>query len=150
MLKEALLEMRDMQKHGAKPLLRRTKKLIRQKAPHLLAGAAAAGALIGGAHLYHRAREALDYRNDFSDMMDTHPSLWDEDQDTVTTRFNTLHNLAPTLASDPLVAGSIVKQWIEYPVLTAATLKDVAKAENDLREEPSLMERLFDVSAVLT
>ncbi len=104
----------------------------------LLGGAAAAG-LYGGFHLIRKIREKSQARNNFSNMMKETPALHHEDPKIVKTRFRTLQSVAPNLASDPLVAGSIVRQWTEYPTVNATALKDVVSVEKDVRRELGLI-----------
>jgi len=103
-----------------------------------LGGAAAAG-LYGGFHLIRKIREKSQARNNFAQMMRETPALHHEDPKIVKTRFRTLQSVAPNLASDPLVAGSIVRQWTEYPTVNATALKDVVGVEKDVRRELGLI-----------
>ena len=80
-----------------------------------------AGALAGVA----KAHDALTFKKDYENMLDFAPEIKDYDEKAVKARFNTLRRFNPEMSSDPLVASSWIKQTIEYPVVTPATLKDV-------------------------
>lgn len=153
MLREHL----EMQKRAAKapaPAItggfgERLLKTISHQAPRALVYGATGMGILGGMNLYHKIQKRMDYHKGFESMLDVHPSLKKEDPKLVQTRYDSLFNLAPTLAQDPLVAGSIVKQWIEYPVVSATTLKDVARAEADVRPGRALLTELLGAGHVL-
>lgn len=94
-----------------------------------LAAAAVAGGTIAGIHGLERAIgkmiDAGNYKKDYEGMLEFSPDLKKFDKEQVKARFDTLRKFNPEMSSDPLVASSWIKQTIEYPVVTPATLKDV-------------------------
>lgn len=90
----------------------------------LMVGAVAG---IGGAMSgLSKAYDALTFKKDYERMLDFAPEIKDYDPKAVKARFQTLRRFNPEMSKDPLVASSWIKQTIEYPVVTPATLKDVA------------------------
>ena len=146
-----------MEKRAAKPKGPRVPKgffkgmkfLAKKHGPKaaLLTGASAAA--IVGVTGYHKLRKKIQYHKGFDRMMAAHPSLKQEDPTLVRTRYTSLFNLAPTLASDPYVAGSVVKQWIEYPVVNTTALKDITRAEADARPTKLLLPALLQAGGAL-
>ena len=94
-----------------------------------LAAAAVAGGAIAGIHGLEQAIgkmiDASNYKKDYEGMLEFSPEIKKYDKDQVKARFDTLRKFNPEMSSDPLVASSWIKQTIEYPVVTPATLKDV-------------------------
>lgn len=107
--------------------------------PKFVMGAGAAGGLYAGSHLIKYFRHRHEAEKNFGRMMENTPSLRSESPELVRNRFDTLHRFAPTLSRDPLVAGSIVRHWVEFPTVTADALKSVTSVEKDLQPNPSLM-----------
>lgn len=94
----------------------------------LAAGTMAAGSLVG--EVYRGVRNAITRSTNFKRMMAYNPALEKEDRTRVQTIFNTLHNVSPDLAKDPLVANSWVKRMMyqdEY--VDPKTLSDLATAQ---------------------
>lgn len=89
-----------------------------------LAGIAVGGA-IGAVEGVRRIHSALMYKRDYESMLDFAPEIKNFDSKQVKARFDTLRKFNPAMSSDPLVASSWIKQTIEYPVVTPATLRDV-------------------------
>ena len=131
------------------PFTSKVWQLLKAHAPKATLYAGVGGVVIGGAIGYHKLKKRIQHHQGYERMLEVHPSLKSEDPTLVKTRYNALFNLAPTLARDPLVAGSIVKQWIEYPVVSATTLKDVARAEADLRPSRVFLPELLGAGHVL-
>lgn len=104
----------------------------------LLYGTGALASMYGGFHLARQIREKAQAKSNFERMMRATPTLAAEDPQLVQSRFRTLQHVAPNLAMDPLVAGSIVRQWVEYPTVNASALKDVVSVEKDVRRELGL------------
>lgn len=117
--------------------------------PKMLIGAGIATGLWGGKKLVSSIRRKYESKQNFSRMMVATPSLQREPPGIVESRFRTLQKMAPTLARDPLVAGSIVRQWVEYPTVSAAALKDVVSVERDLRGEPGFLPALSRIAGAI-
>jgi hypothetical protein len=92
----------------------------------LIVGGAIAAGTAGIAGLA-KAHDALTFKKDYENMLSFAPEIKDYDERAVKARFNTLRRFNPEMSSDPLVASSWIKQTIEYPVVTPATLKDVVR-----------------------
>lgn len=146
-----------MEKHAAKPkgtrmpkgLFKGVKFLAKKHGPKAALLTAASTAAIAGVMGYHKLRKKIHYHRGFERMLETHPSLKHEDPTLVRTRYTALFNLAPTLASDPYVAGSVVKQWIEYPVVNTTALKDITRAEADARPTKLFLPALLQAGSAL-
>lgn len=96
--------------------------------------AAVTAGLIGVGHIadevYSRVNSAVGRAHGFKLMMEYNPELAKEDRNKIQTLYNTLHNVSPSLARDPLVANSWVKRMMyqdEY--VDPKILSDLATAE---------------------
>lgn len=92
------------------------------------AGVAAVGALAN--EVYRGVSNAVGRSRGFKSMMAYNPSLEKEDRVRVQNLYNTLHNVSPDLARDPLVANSWVKRMMyqdEY--VDPRTMSDLAAAQ---------------------
>lgn len=96
--------------------------------------AAVTAGLIGVGHVadevYSRISNSIGKAQGFKRMLEHNPELAKEDRVKVQTLYNTLHNVSPSLARDPLVANSWVKRMMyqdEY--VDPKTLSDLATAE---------------------
>ena len=113
----ALMELVKEARHGLSPLL--------------LAGVYGAATALGTVgvksikKLHHRARKSRDFRS----MMEAAPSLRDEDPVKVQMAFNTIHNLAPNLAQDPLVASTFVRRTVNTDIGGGGMAVDPATAK---------------------
>lgn len=76
-----------------------------------------------------KAHDAMTFKKDYEAMLNHSPEIKDYDSKAVKARFQTLRRFNPEMSRDPLVASSWIKQTIEYPVVTPATLKDVTQAK---------------------
>lgn len=92
-------------------------------------GIAAVGGAMAG---LSKAYDALTFKKDYEDMLDFAPEIKDYDEKAVKARFQTLRRFNPEMSRDPLVASSWIKQTIEYPVVTPATLKDVIRRDKGI------------------
>lgn len=100
----------------------------------LAAGTVAAGALMNEA--VSAVRGAVRKSHNFKAMMAHNPGLEKEDRARVQGLFNTLHNVSPDLAADPVVANSWVKRMMyqdEY--VDPRMLSDLATAQNRMRPD---------------
>jgi len=94
----------------------------------LATGTIAAGALAN--EVYRGIKNAVGRSRGFRQMMEYNPELAKEDRAKVQMIFNTLHNVSPDLAKDPLVANSWVKRMMyqdEY--IDPKTMSDLATAQ---------------------
>ncbi len=70
----------------------------------------------------------------FKRMLKEHPDLAEIDQKSLKAGFNTLHNFAPSLASDPNVAASFVKQQGQYGLLGADVARQLIGTQKQLSD----------------
>ena len=109
------------------------------------AGAVIAGLGIGGATAgvagARKLYNALTYKGDYENMLKQSPEIRNFDAKEVKARFDTLRRFNPEMSKDPLVAGSWIKQTIEYPVVTPSTLRDVV--------QPGTGTRAVDIGKIL-
>ena len=96
------------------------------------------GVLKGIGDAYHAIKDKFDKPAEYKAMLDAHPELQEiskQDAGKVQMAFNSLRHLAPSLASDPLVAGSFVRQvlaqspeqGLAIPTQTANMLADTQR-----------------------
>lgn len=97
--------------------------------------AAATGATIGAGLLaneaYDAVKSSVSRSRGFKHMLDYNPALKKQDRKKVHAIYNTLHNVSPDLAKDPLVANSWVKRMMyqdEY--VDPKTMSDLATAQS--------------------
>jgi len=108
--------------------------------------------VIGGAMGLEKSIEALHnvatYKKDYENMLSFAPEIKNYDKEQVKARFDTLRRFNRKMSSDPLVSSSWVKQTIEYPIVTPATLKDVISP--DRRPVAESMARAIPKGVVTT
>ena len=95
-------------------------------------GAGMLGAVYGGEKAISKAYSGATYKRDYENMIGFAPEIKNYDKEQVKARFDTLRRFNRKMSADPLVASSWIKQTIEYPVVTPATLKDVMEREQPL------------------
>lgn len=103
----------------------------------LAAGTVAGTAL--AAEVYQGIRGAVSRSQGFKRMMAYNPELEKEDRNKVQTIFNTLNNVAPDLARDPLVASSWVKQMMyQQEYVDPRVLSDLATAQSRMGQSKGM------------
>lgn len=105
------------------------------------AGVAGAGGLI--AHGFEAIRDRLTKARDYKSMLQATPDLKHFDASHTQMMYNSLRSLAPSLASDPLVAGSFVRDALRLspehgPAIPPATAKMLVDTQAKL-DHPGLM-----------
>jgi hypothetical protein len=98
-------------------------------------GVAAAG--MGLSRAFGAAAERADKARDYKAMMAAHPSLRKEPAGQVQMVYNSLRNMAPDMANDPLVAGSFVRNTMsmagpEGPDVAPSTAKMLADTQKSI------------------
>jgi hypothetical protein len=101
--------------------------------------AAAAGIATGASRGIGAVMDRFGKAKDYQAMMQVHPTLRDKDPGQAQLYFNSLRSTAPTLAKDPLVAGSFVRNMMELqpsegPAVPLATTKLLADAQKSLSQ----------------
>lgn len=97
-----------------------------------------AGAFIAGqaaSEVYGGVKNAIQKAHGFRSMMKHNPALGKEDKKRVHALYNTLHNVSPDLARDPVVANSWVKRMMyqdEY--VDPKTMSDLAGAQKSISQ----------------
>tara|TARA_Y100000310_G_scaffold12637_1_gene13044 strand:- start:2596 stop:3231 length:636 start_codon:yes stop_codon:yes gene_type:complete len=137
-----------------KPKKTLIQKLVGEGTPGrkaLMFGAGAAG-LAGGIKGVETLGEAisspLKKKKYFNNMMSENPALKRESPQDVSKIFRTLYTFNPTMASDPLVAGSFLKRSLQFkdegiqPV-DVKTLVEVAKNLKDSKKKDGLLRSAF-------
>lgn len=97
------------------------------------AGATAAtiGAGLLANEAYDAVKSSISRSRGFKNMLEFNPALKKQDRKKVQAMYNTLHNVSPDLAKDPLVANSWVKRMAyqdEY--VDPKTMSDLATAQS--------------------
>jgi hypothetical protein len=142
---ETLETGKEVAKHTAPQAIARVLGL--GVAPSIAAGGMAGlarGASKGVDALIDRFTKARDYKA----MLQAHPTLSEADAGTTQMYYNSLRKLSPSLAKDPLVAGSFVRSMLELqpeagphvPIATAKMLADAQKSVSGARDERPIAE----------
>jgi hypothetical protein len=117
--------------------------------PPLLTGMAlttAMGVGSGIAHdLYGEIKHGLTKARHYKNMMDKNPQLKNYPAQTVHDAFSTLHKFNPEYASDPMVAGTFVRNAAERERIDVSEIHGLVKARSDSAKARQ-SGRLFDVS----
>ena len=134
---------------GGERLSHQTGKMLSSGAlgTGLVGGAALVGR--GAEDLYGAATSGMHHRAEHQAMMQAHPSLQEEDPKEVEMVLKSIRNLSPSLAADPLVAGSLVRnilsfgrteQGITMPAETAHLLADTQNKMTGKGPKSSLLD----------
>lgn len=113
------------------------------------AGAAGiAGGLKGVEALGEKIGDPLKKKKYFNNMIEENPALRKESPRDVSRIFRTLYKFNPTMASDPLVAGSFLKRSLQYKdegiqPMDIKTLVEVGKNLKDSKKKDSLLRNAF-------
>lgn len=111
------------------------------------AGVAAAG--LGIKAGYELVREKLTRQRDYKAMVDANPSLRGMDAKQVNMVYNSLRRLSPTMARDPLVAGSFVRKTIELAPesglsIDPLTAKTIAETQKNIAQAKSSKTSVYE------
>jgi hypothetical protein len=99
--------------------------------------AAIAAAGVGIAKGISALRDAIGYNRDYKAMLSANPSLHKEDASQVQMIYKSLRSLAPTIAKEPLLAASFVRNSLdlspkEQPKIDLASMKTLAETQDRL------------------
>ena len=109
-----------------------------------VAPVAAAGAAIGGAFgLAQRAGEAglgaatggIQKARRYREMVQENPDLAEADPAVTQKAFNTLHRFNPEYASDPMVAGTFVRNVVDQERLDIGTVNSLVQARKNIADQ---------------
>lgn len=101
-----------------------TKRLMLTAAAIPVIGGAGGVMLEGVRRLYYAARKSMD----FNRMMDANPSLKDRDPKQLRMTFNAIHRLNPQFASEPIVAGTVVRRAMDAATMEGSPAIDPSTA----------------------
>lgn len=120
-------------------------KLVNRAGTMATTGAIGAG-LLAGAHGVmkgvdkgvHAISSAFSHPAQYEAMMQAHPSLKEEDPNDVAAVYKSVRHLSPTMAADPLVAGSLVRNILanrteQGIIVPPDTAKLMAEVENKVK-----------------
>lgn len=101
------------------------------------AGVTAAG--MGMSKGIGMVRERFAKAHDFKTMLEANPSLHKEDASNVQALYNSLRRMSPTMAKDPLIAGSFIRESIlkspeEGIAMSPLTAKMLAETERNVAQ----------------
>lgn len=131
---------------------------VSHRAGQMVSNAGLATGILGGATMAAQGGERIldaltsgsAHRAEHEAMLKAHPSLREENPEEVEMVLHSIRNLAPSLSSDPLVAGSLVRNILAYgkteqgltmPPETARMLADThSKLMGRGQNAPSLLE----------
>lgn len=110
----------------------------RYLAPAILSAGVAAGGM-GLKAGYDALREKLTRHRDYKRMLETNPSLRGLDSKQVNLAYASLRNLSPTMAKDPLVAGSFVYKTVSLSPesglsVDAQTAKMIVETQKNIQQ----------------
>lgn len=111
----------------------------------LTAGIRGTDAIIDG------VRDPFQKKRALGKMLSENPSLMKEDQGDVSKVFNTLYRFNPTMAKDPLVAGSFMRRSMQYKdegiqPQDVKTLAEIGKLQADTKKKESLLQAMMGAS----
>ena len=119
----------------------KTKTSLPGNVGSLLAASAAIGlGTLAAGKLYDTYQDAKfekELPQHFDAMLDAHPQLLEEDPVLVKRYFQSLVNVAPNIAQDPLAAGAFITQSLRMSELggpSIATYKDLAQTQKDVSQ----------------
>lgn len=101
--------------------------------------AAVGGTLAGGIEGYKAVKEKFTKTRDYKNMLEANPELKKMDAASTQMIYNSLRSTAPSLAGDPLVAGSFVRRVMDYgvesgPTIPLETTKMLTEAERNISQ----------------
>lgn len=88
-------------------------RAIKEAIPGAIAAAGVTALGTGVAKGYGMVKERFTKVRDYSNMLKSNPQLRQHDASSVQMVYNSLRKTAPTLAADPLIAGSFVRNTLE-------------------------------------
>ena len=140
MTKEAFLGLGGLWKglrQGASGLGERAGFGLAEAIPSAVVSATIAGTSIAVAKGWGAAKETRNKTRDYEEMLKATPALHKMDAGQVQLTYNSLRATAPSLAGDPLVAGSFVRKTIESSPESGAyvdplTVKTLAEAQRNI------------------
>lgn len=74
-------------------------------------------------------------RDTYPKMMDRFPDLKEYPEQDVKERFEVLDKYAPSLTENPLVAGTFIKNQLQYEGIDASALKDITQTQDTIRRD---------------
>lgn len=101
-----------------------TKRLMLTAAAIPAIGGAGGIMLEGVRRLYYAARKSMD----FNRMMEANPSLKDRNPKQLRMTFNAIHRLNPQFASEPIVAGTVVRRAMDAATMEGSPAIDPSTA----------------------
>ena len=118
--------------------------------PGSVAAGAVAGAGLGLAKGFGMLHERLTKTRDFKAMLQANPALHEYDAGHTQMVYNSLRSLAPSLAKDPLVAGSFVHGMLNHPgasgpMIPPATAKMLVDTQRNM-EGRSMMQQMMEAA----
>lgn len=122
------------------------KGVAKSTAKNLGSGAALFGGALATAiaadlasDLYHAIKSGLSRSKNFKNMVATNPDLKKHNPKDVKAIFDTLHHVAPELASNPTIAGSFVKNQLDYAGgIDVQTLQSLSSTEKNVNQARGL------------
>lgn len=124
--------------YGPKELLKHRigRAALRVGAVGLGLGALAGGTALGK-HFYDKIMGPVEFRKDFTAMLDQDKTLKQYDRDQMESRFRTLRKFNPEMSKDPFVASSFIRQTMELPIVTPGTIVELTRARADMKKAKS-------------
>lgn len=99
-------------------------------------GVGGAAAALGGSHLldaYHNRERPINTQM-LEVIVRERPSLQSVDKELLTRYYGVMNRVAPTIAGDSIVAGSLLERIVNYGGIDHSLMKDLADSERALKE----------------
>ena len=121
----------------AVPLNQSIPELAGKALPMALMGAALTAGGVGVTKGVGALRERFSKARDYQNMLEAHPALREHEAGDVQALYNSLRSMSPTMAKDPIIAGSFVRESLgrrpeEGVAVSPATAKMLADTERSL------------------
>jgi hypothetical protein len=124
---------------GAMPVSGGFGRAVGEQLPLAAAGVMMAGIGTAVGKGYGALKERLTKPRDYKAMLEANPSLGKEPAEKVQMLYNSLRTMAPTMAKDPLIAGSFVRNTLELspetgPAISPQTVKTLVESQRNISE----------------
>jgi hypothetical protein len=113
------------------------KEQVKGVLPQIVTGVGIGAGITGVGLGVAKIQESFGKQRDFKAMMAANPHLEKMDAGNIQLTYNSLRKAAPSLASDPLMAGSFVRRTLEMsdpPYVDAQTIKTLTDAQKSISQ----------------
>lgn len=113
-----------------------------QALPGAMVGAGLAAGAVGVSKAYGALKDRFTKMDDYKAMISANPTLGKHDAGQVQMIYNSLRSQSPSMASDPLIAGSFVRKTLEMapesgPFIDPQTTKMLSETQRNISQARS-------------